>query len=202
MFPHKRLAWAAGAAAWVACVVAAFGGLQHYAARPGSAAAPAPTVTTFFAQHRQSGQGLLVMTLHPLCPCSEASLAELGDLLARSRGTCDAVIVEYAPARPPANWPKSAANLKLGGVNVPVVADLDGTVAATLGAKTSGHAVFMAPDGEIRFRGGLTLSRGHRGRSPAQDAILSVLSGRAATLTSAPVYGCALEAECQAEVAR
>jgi hypothetical protein len=86
--------------------------------------------------------------------------------------------------------------LELGGVRVPVVADRAGEQALRLGALTSGHAIFADSAGVIRFRGGLTLARSHRGRSPAQDAILAQLAGQAVRLPVAPVYGCALLPEC------
>jgi hypothetical protein len=139
------------------------------------------------------------MAVHPLCPCTDASLAELGDLLARSHGACDALVLEYQPLRPNNEWPASAPTRELGGVSVPVRRDPAGKLAVALGAKTSGHVVFADATGAARFHGGLTLSRGHRGRSPAQDAILDFLAGRSPKLASAPVYGCALAPECRAE---
>lgn len=185
-------------ALWVGCIVAAFGALQFYAVKAGPAHAPAQGATPFLNQHRQAGRPLLVMAVHPLCPCSEASLAELGDLLARSRGTCDALLLQFHPEDGLADWPAGPASRQLGGVNVPVVLDRGGAKAAAIGAATSGHALLVDARGEIRFQGGITVSRGHRGRAPAQDAILAIVAGGQPALASAPVYGCALEAPCQA----
>jgi hypothetical protein len=70
--------------------------------------------------------------------------------------------------------------------------DPDGRVASTLGAETSGHCVLVDAQGTVRFYGGLTIARGHRGLSPAQDAILQMVAGRRPALAFAPVYGCAL----------
>lgn len=152
----------------------------------------------FFAAHRLPNRPLLVMALHPRCPCSEASLAELGDLLARSRGACDALLLQYHPETDASGWSTAVAPQPLGGVTARVVLDPGGKLAAALGAATSGHVILADAHGTVRFAGGLTVSRGHRGRAPAQNAILEMLQGGNPSLTSAPVYGCTLAPECSA----
>lgn len=195
MSHRKTFGLGVGLAVWVGCVAAGFAALQHYSAKAGPAGAPAEA-GRFFAAHRHAGRPLLVMAVHPRCPCSDASLAELGDLLARSRGSCDALLLQYYPDIETPGWPDNTAPRELGGVPVKVLLDRGGRIAATLGAVTSGHAVFADARGAVRFAGGLTVARGHRGRSPAQDAILALLGGGTAALTAAPVYGCTLNQEC------
>lgn len=187
----------AGVALWVACLATGFAALQRYSAKSGPAHAPRDAAQ-FFSAHRAAHRPLLVMAVHPRCPCSEASLAEMGDLLARSHGECDGLLLQYHPEQDAADWPADALPARLGGVAVKVVLDRGGQLAAMLGAATSGHVLFADAGGALRFTGGLTLGRGHRGRSPAQDAILEILHGGNAALTSAPVYGCALEPVCAA----
>ncbi len=199
MFSRKMTFLAIGALAWLGGIGASLGALQRYAATAGRAQSPRVDASDLVAAHRTPGHGLVIMAVHPLCPCTKASLAELGDLLARSRDTCAALILEYQPLRPPADWPRGEASLELGGRSIPVVSDRGGRLASALGAQTSGHVVFVDQRGTIRFHGGLTIARGHRGRAPAQDAILTALTGGQPTLASAPVYGCALEAECKTE---
>lgn len=189
---------ALGAVVWVGAVAAAFGALQRYAATAGAAHAPSPEAQDIIRKYWQTGRGLVVMAVHPLCPCTDASLSELGDLLARSEGRCRAIVVEYQPQHPSPDWESSPPTVELGGVTVPVVLDRGGVIATALGAATSGHVVFIDPQGRIQFHGGITIARGHRGRSPAQDAILAALKGGDIKLTNAPVYGCALTADCSA----
>lgn len=183
-----------GLSLWLAGIIAGFAGLQAYSAKAGTSRAPTGQAGGFLASLQKPGRPLLVMAVHPRCPCTDASLAELGDLLARSRGACDALLLQYHPA----GWPVEAAFQTLGGRRVPVMQDPDGRLAAMLGAETSGHCVLVDASGTIRFHGGLTVARGHRGLSPAQDAILEVVSGGSPHLTSAPVYGCALSPFCKA----
>lgn len=188
----KVISLTVGATLWVASIVAAFGALQVYAWRPGAAADPQTDGRAFLETQRRPGRALVVMAVHPECPCTGASLAELGDFLARSHGRSDALLLELAPASPNPNW-CGGVPAELGGVPIRSLADPDGRIARLLGARTSGHLVFMDAAGAIRFHGGLTIARGHRGRAPAQDALLALLDGRPAALAAAPTFGCALE---------
>jgi hypothetical protein len=190
MSPRKAIGLVAGFTLWLACIAAGFCAIQRYSAKAGPARVPDSTFETFFAAHRQSGRPLLVMAVHPLCPCTSASLAELGDLLARSHGTCDALLLQYHPLHGTPEWPVDTSPRQLGGVSVAVVLDQGGKIGTALGAETSGHAVLVDARGTVRFHGGLTIARNHRGRSPAQDAILEILAGGQPKLTTAPVYGC------------
>jgi hypothetical protein len=180
---------------WLGCLAAGFFLLQQHAAKAGPSFS-ATDADHFFAAHSQRNRPLLVMAVHPRCPCSRASLGELGDLLARSRGACDAMLLQYVPDVRADDWPADSASQELGGVETKRVLDRGGRLAAALGAATSGHVVFFDAAGKVRFAGGLTLSRGHRGRAPAQDAILQVLAGVSPQVSSAPVFGCALAPEC------
>ena len=196
----RPLHLAAGFVVWLAALAVSSAALHYYSSVEGGAAAPQANAVDLLAHYRQPGRPLVAMALHPNCSCSEASLSELGDLLARSRGACDAVLLEFHPAQDAALGPV-AKTRELGGVQVRAIADLDGQIARQLGALTSGHVVFVDAQGAIRFRGGITVSRGHRGRAAGQDAILATLGGHPAALATTPVYGCALLPECAADAA-
>jgi len=176
---------------WLASLVGGFAALQAYAGRPGRLAEPGPRASAWLEAHRRPGRPLVVMAVHARCPCTDASLAELGDFLARTRGACDALLLRYSPHGNPG---ESSGEIRvLGGVNVPLLADPTGSLAADLGALTSGSVIMMDAAGRVRFHGGLTLERGHRGRSPAQDAMLALVTKPNDTaLGIAPVYGCPL----------
>src|SRR5882762_1395641 len=80
---------------WLAAIAAGFTALQSYSAKPGSAGDPRNGASPFIAAHQKPGRPLLVMAIHPECPCTDASLSELGDLLSRSHGACDALLLKY-----------------------------------------------------------------------------------------------------------
>lgn len=194
MPPRRRNLLLLLAGLWLAGLVGGFAALQAYAGRPGELAEPGSAALTWLEAHRRPGRPLVVMAVHARCPCTDASLAELGDFLARTRGTCDALLLRYSPDLASAATPGETR--VLGGVAVPLIADPAGRLAADLGALTSGSVILMDASGHIRFHGGLTLERGHRGRSPAQDAMLKLVeSAGDSALRVAPVYGCPLPAQ-------
>ncbi|HEY3757191.1 MAG TPA: hypothetical protein VGL42_13655 [Opitutaceae bacterium] len=192
MTKKRGIVIAASVVCWLIAVVSAFGALLKYSSRPGEARAPDATAPAVIASLQHPGRALLIMVVHPRCPCTTASLDEMGDLLARVPPGCDTVLLRYTAK----DWPAGPATAQVGPAVVRVVADLDGAMAARLGAFTSGHCVLVDAKGVIRFYGGLTLSRGHRGRSPAQDTILAILAGHDFPLRSTPVYGCSLTSPC------
>jgi hypothetical protein len=135
----------------------------------------------------------LVMTLHPECPCSRASLAELTQIMSRSEGHVDAHLLFVHPANAPANWLDSALWHQARAIpGVTVMLDENGHDTAILGATTSGQVMVYDPSGAIRFSGGITDGRGHEGDNPGMLAILSLIRGGSSTLSSTPVYGCSL----------
>lgn len=181
---------------WAAAVVAGFGAMIRYASRPGACYAPSSeAAAALYAQFGHAGRPLLVMAVHPRCPCTEASLGEMGDLLARSRGACDALLLTYqAPG-----WPVPPATRRIADVTARVVPDLEGATAKTLGAATSGDVLLIDGRGRVRYYGGLTPARGHRGEIAAQDGILEVIAGGSGKVKSAPVFGCSLRDKCERE---
>ena len=198
--PRKTLIGLVGSLAlWISGILGSFALLQKYALTAGPVAQPRNAAHAVLAAHLTPGRPLVAMAVHPLCPCTDSSLAELSDLLARSHGACDAVLIQFQPLNGTPEWPVDDSPRKLGGIAVPVVLDRGGNIGAALGAVTSGHTVLLDEHGEVRFHGGLTIARDHRGRSPGQDAILDILAGGHPSLSSAPVYGCTFGPECRAE---
>lgn len=191
MSPRRRNLLLLVAGFWLASLVGGFAALQAYAGRPGRLGEPGPRAAAWLEAHRRPNRPLVVMAVHARCPCTDASLAELGDFLARTHGACDALLLRYSPGADAG--PSQGETRVLGGVTVPLLADPSGRLSADLGALTSGSVIMMDEAGRIRFHGGLTLERGHRGRSPAQDAMLAVVNTPAnPALGIAPVYGCPL----------
>ena len=77
--------WAGVAAAWGAVVVLGLLYLEAYADRPGDSGAP-PAVWPAQSRVKRDGRRPTVLIfLHPQCPCSRASLAELVHVVERCR---------------------------------------------------------------------------------------------------------------------
>jgi len=135
----------------------------------------------------------LVMTLHPQCPCSRASLNELSQLMTRSEGQVDAHVLFVNPPGAPAGWSDGDLWKQAGeipGVNVSI--DHEGKDASFFGATTSGQVMVYDASGMIRFSGGITDGRGHEGDNAGLSAILGLIREGHTAVSATPVYGCSL----------
>jgi hypothetical protein len=135
----------------------------------------------------------LVMMVHPHCPCSRASVSELGLLLAQVKGRVNANIFFVRPLGVPENWEIAElwANVaRMPGVNLNV--DDDGIEARRFGSSTSGQALLYDTQGKLLFSGGITASRGHSGDNVGRTAIVALLTRGQAATEETPVFGCQL----------
>lgn len=131
------------------------------------------------------GAGLTIaMFVHPECPCSRASLAELAAIALDRTTVVDLVVAGPDPRG--AIWDAAG---RLPGVRR--IVD-DGREAARFGALTSGYTVVYDRDGALRFSGGITGARGHTGDNVGRDAVQRLAAGGASELRSHPVFGCAI----------
>ena len=194
MPPHAPLA--AALAAWGLCCTAGLGAVWGYAAKPGPAVAAA-------GDPDPAGGRRLEVYLHPRCPCSAATVAELDRVLTAARRAGrpapPAVCHFFTPAGAGPGWaadaPLWAAAAAVPGVRCAV--DEGGARAAAAGAATSGAAVLYDGTGGRAFAGGLTAGRGHHGDSPGNRALVAALCGTPAPEPPAPggaypVFGCGL----------
>jgi hypothetical protein len=177
---------------WLGFVVLGFGWLMRYTNTPGVAVA-APAVWPVESRlSKPAGSPMLVMFAHPRCPCSRASIAELGELLAGCAERVTARVLFYKPKDSAGDWARS--DLWQSALSIPGVAiaeDEDGIEANRFGAETSGSVVLYDANGQLLFRGGITATRGERGANDGRRAILALLEKSPAP-EKARVFGCAI----------
>jgi len=170
---------------WVASVATGFAALGIYEFRPGAAAQPPRELSTRTEQPR------LLVFLHPECPCSRATVTELGQLMATHAKDLKVQVEVFAPRSMSKTWATGGlyqAAKSIPGVEVRL--DEDGKMGRSLGVQTSGQAMLYSTTGKLAFSGGITASRGHEGDNDGMDAIDSYLrTGRIAKPTT-PVFGC------------
>lgn len=178
---------------WLSAVATGIAFLWSYNHEPGvAAAAPEHLPNTSFIV-REPGEFTLVMTVHPKCPCTRASIEELAKLMTNCQGRLRASVLLLKPGGAPEEWYrtdlwKSAAAIP--GVNVLI--DEDGIEASRFGAVTSGQVLLYASSGSLLFRGGITQSRGHIGDNAGRSAIESLVDKGSADRESTSVFGCPL----------
>jgi len=194
-FPLSRRWLIGGAALWLALIAGGFSALARYSFTPGAAGVPRSAWPSASHLPRHSEGYTLVVLLHPECPCSAATVAELRTILVRSGGRlhADVVFADYdaIPSKADASalWRQAST---LPGVTLS--ADTDGAEIRNFAAITSGETRLYGPQGELLFQGGITAARGHEGDNAGQAAVIDWVSGRppASGLRRAPAFGCAL----------
>ncbi|RKG70447.1 RedB protein [Corallococcus sp. CA054B] len=187
---RRALPWLVGG--WLVTSVLGLGLVWSYANAEGPAATPPGRLPERFA--RAPGVWTLLVFVHPRCPCSRATLAELAKLLDRHGARLSTHVFVWAPREAPPGFERSELWTRAAALpGAEVVADVDGQVARELGARTSGQLVLFSPDGVERFAGGITPTRGHEGDSAGGGAIRELLDSELSSTATAPVFGCALE---------
>lgn len=140
---------------------------------------------------------LLLVFLHPRCPCSHATVSELERVLRMpdkhaDRGP-DVAIVACMPRSTGESWTRTpliqrAAQLPRASVYL----DGGGVEAARFAATTSGQVVLIGASGQRLYAGGVTKSRGHVGGNAGADAVARLL--RDELLRDEPKAGAVLPA--------
>lgn len=179
-------------------VVAGMAALLRYEMTPGPAGGSPPHWPAGTTLLPARDRATLVMLLHPRCPCSTATLAELSGLLTRCHDLVEARLLFVMPSDGGPEW--TASDLvqdarRLPGVQVHL--DTGGREAARFGAATSGHVLVYDTTGHLAFSGGITASRGHQGDNHGRAAIEALLTGEQGSSLSTPVFGCLLSSPCQ-----
>ena len=178
---------------WLGGVVAGFFSLSTFDATPGAQGTAPAHWPAASALPAPSGRYTLVLAVHPLCPCSRASLQELGEIVERCRDRLAVHVLCYRPAHAGAAWTDNALVRQARAIlGVSVYADREGVEARRFGAATSGHAVLYGRRGELLFSGGLTRGRAQVGDSRGRAAVLARVTGAACEPDETEVFGCPL----------
>ncbi len=191
-----RLLIVAGLAAWVLTIGAGLAILWAYADTPGRPAAADATWPAGASIARNTHTPVLLLFLHPRCPCSRATIGELARLLAGARTPVATYALFYRPSDAEPGWERtdlwdSAAAIP----GVHVMSDERGRQARVFGAFVSGQTLLYGATGSLLFSGGITGARGHEGDNPGRTAVTSMLAGERTDILRTPVFGCYLHAE-------
>lgn len=184
-------------ALWGAGVVAGFAVLWRYAATPGPATVAPLRWPATAGLTRTPGHWTLLMFVHPRCPCTRSSLAELERLQARLQGRWEVWVVWPHPTGADPHWGTTAILRRASMLpGTKVIEDQGGRLTALFGAQTSGESLLYAPDGRLAFHGGITPARGHEGDNPGREAIAALVQGACrlgSHVAFSRAYGCPLE---------
>jgi hypothetical protein len=136
----------------------------------------------------------LVMAVHPKCPCTRASVAELNRLMQEWGGRVHAIALVTKPFELPDLWSETDVTARLREIpNVEVVRDLGGSKSDAFGARSSGQTLLYDASGRLVFDGGITAFRGHEGPSVGGEALKQLVAGAPAATLHSKVFGCSLK---------
>jgi hypothetical protein len=140
----------------------------------------------------------MVYFIHPKCPCTRASLAELEQLwfLQHRRGAERApklIVVVTIPEDAKDEWLTTDTVARARALEGALFAiDRNGEEAFRFGAATSGLVKWFDRSGRCLYSGGITASRGHEGGNVGRDLLESLMQGAAEAATGLPAFGCRL----------
>jgi len=187
--PFRNVALFGAVAVWVLVVCVGLKLFVGYKITPGVAAV-APSQWPRSSLPRVADQSTLVMFVHPRCPCTRASLAEL-DAIMRLRAA-QAFVVFMRPDGAKPGWERTDSWDSAGRIpHTTRVIDEGGLEAKRFGAATSGQLVVYDPNGHLVFAGGITDSRGHLGDNVGRRTVVELLAQHQARHEH-PVFGCPL----------
>jgi hypothetical protein len=181
---------------WLAAVGAGFTFLLDYSVQAGAPAVAPPAWPSASRIPAPAGHYVLVMTVHPHCPCSRASVTELNNLMALLRhDNVKGYVLAVKPAEFTDEWMRTESIRSAERIpGITTLVDVDGVESGRLGAQTSGQVLLYDSAGRLAFAGGLTPDRGHLGDSPGRHRIVSLVKTGASDAKESKVFGCALGA--------
>ena len=187
---------------WILGVVTGLVVISNYESRPGENPGQSNLWPSTAAFTYSTEKPTVVMFVHPHCPCTRASLAEIARVHAVCRESVEFKFVMFDAGTD--EWRKSdlvETALSISENNH--VWDFDGQEARRFKVKTSGHVLLYDAQGQLLFSGGVTSSRGHEGSNLGQTELIAKIKSCCAESrklanvnglekVETPVFGCGL----------
>lgn len=149
---------------------------------------------------RIDGVSSLLVFLHPKCPCSQATVAELERLFdsyrAGKKRPLQLCIAATIPRSADQSWADTSLirrGLQLGGAQLFV--DRGGVEATRFAVAVSGTVMLFDEAGSLCYAGGVTMARGHEGDNVGRESLRRLLMGEQGAANAIPAFGCRLVLE-------
>jgi len=188
-----KSAWLFGILVWLGLIAGGYAWLLRYSFAAGKTSAAPRIIPAALGLRAPLERPQLLLALHPRCPCSRATMSELAKILSRVPDASDVTVLMYKPQDQPDSWLEGVLLDACRRMNCRVRPDPNGRLAASLGSLTSGSAVLYDTNGELRYQGGITGSRGHEGDNAGEQAIIEILQKRRSSHRSMPIFGCPIQ---------
>lgn len=186
---------------WLVGVVAGLYKLSMYSNTPAPVAAQPDVWPRDAKVALARDRPTILVTLHPRCTCSRATLEELKHLLSAVRVPLRVQILMYDPDLDSGAWAESKLAMQARSIpGVKLIRDPRGRESQRFGMSISGQTAVYAPGGRLVFSGGITRARGHVGDNAGRAAILAIVSDLQPETSRTPVFGCSIQDEMTGKV--
>lgn len=187
---------------WLVAVCAGMFAFWDYSFTQGEASATPVEFPRGSLVTRIDGQPCLIMFVHPMCGCTNASVKQICRLLQDIRSTGHSVphltFVVRQPSRTEPAWCSTSVLQLCGSIpGASVIQDYDGHESRRFGVTTSGTCCLFNRNGQRTFVGGITIARGHEGPAPGASQLKTAITDQRVIDEGFPVFGCALFSETQ-----
>jgi hypothetical protein len=180
-----------GLVGWVSVIIFGWTLLSQYANTPGQSHVPPSHWPSQSVIPRTSELPTLLIFLHPRCPCSRATVAQLSIIMTRAQNKVKTHVIFVKP--PNFSQEEVKTDLWNSAIHIPGVhamIDENEQEAKRFNVEVSGQVLLYDAQGQLVFSGGITSSRGHQGDNDGQDAIIAFLTEGKVLRTHTPFFGC------------
>lgn len=178
---------------WALVVVGGWTVVTRYEVTPTPRAITPPAWPTSATLDAPTERPVLLVFIHPHCPCTRATVTELDLLATRVHTRFDLRAVFVCPPGTDPGWEESAIWRATARIpDLTRVVDRNGRLARAFGAAVSGETLLYDRDGALLFAGGITSSRGHEGMSLGRQTLEAWGRQETPDVASTPVFGCPL----------
>ena len=178
---------------WAILLGIGFVWMSDYSSRPGLSAKFNAKIPTEYFQKSTENLPQLFLFLHPKCSCSLATLGELEHLVADNQNRVEITVFFYKPMEESDDWVKTNLWYRTRRISSSVkMVILTEDEIEKFGVITSGQTLLYDGDGNLIFSGGITVARGHEGKSIGRETIENYLQTGNISVHETPVFGCLL----------
>ena len=187
---------------WMGALVYGARILHRYAATPGTVVSRLQEWPAESRLNLAPDRPTLVLFLHPRCPCSRATLAELERFLTGYQKACRVYVVFVRGLEHGKSWVEGPLWEKVNHLEgVAPYEDAGGVEGGLFQAAVSGECFLFAPDGALLFHGGITPARGHEGNNRGIRSVRQLVrqwysGGQGLVRVDTPVFGCSIRPLC------
>lgn len=183
---------------WLTAVVTGFLWAIDYDVRPAAVLAAPEQWPADSRLERPSQAPTVLMFVHPKCPCTRASLAELARIKEQAGEALSVQLVLVDLPELKVDWKRSGVWPSIKAIkDAKLWFDSEGVEGRRFAAKASGYTLVYDAAGRLAFSGGITGARGHFGPNANSDTLAAVavhphVGAAASQVPSTPVFGCPL----------